>query len=63
MWAEGTVSDFSFLTERVNWPHGQPKTWRAREGPLPVGNGKAVSAVYTYSAVYVMNGAKQITSK
>ena len=57
VWAEGTVSDFFFLTEWVNWPHGQPKTWRAREGPLSVGNGKAVSAVYALSAVYVMNGA------
>ena len=48
---------FFFLTEWVKWPHGQPKIWRAREGPLSVGNGKAVSAVYTYSAVYVMNDA------
>ena len=48
---------FFFVTEWVNWPHGQPKIWRAREGHLPVGNGKAVSAAYTYSAVYVMSGA------
>ena len=57
VWGRSVRTAIFFLTEWVNWPHGQPKIWRAREGHLPVGNGKAVSAAYTYSAVYVMSGA------